>query len=219
MSMGDLMGGFNGEPLRKNEIAMIDEAIGLNDPEETVDEAEARDRLNLGEHPWGAHDRHLIGPKLQEIIERMDPPKRKRPPIAAEPKLRQPPGRRVDPARPEKAPVQVVRSIPVITDGVLISNFRVSNLSPRRVDIGVQDRHDILIANMSSSPIWVNTFSELSPTAANFVGVPLKAVSAAGNFDGGVLRLSVRENVRFWAQAVNVGNNFLIVTIETSLRE
>lgn len=212
MSMGDLLRGLGGEPLRPSELEMIDRGIGLNNIADEVEEQQARRRLGLGEDLQRAHDRHLIGPKLQEIVERVEPPARKRPPITSEPKRRGASG-----GTAAASTLRTVRSVTVIPDDVVISNFQVQGALATRIDVGLANRQDILIANMSLSPVWVNTVSVINPNGISFVGVPLKAMSGANAFDGGVLRLSITEQTRFWAQATAPGN-FLVVTIETAIK-
>lgn len=215
MGMGDLMKGIGGDQLRSQELEMIDEGIGLNDISEIINDQEARRNLGLGEDFNRARDTKLIGPKLQEVVERMEPPKRKRPPIPSEPKRRGPTGPGT--SKNGTGLIKTVRSITVIPDDVIISNFQVAGATPTRVDVGLSNRTDILIANMSLSPVWVNTVSTINPNGVIFVGVPLKAMSGANQFDGGVMRLSITEQTRFWAQATAPGN-FLVVTIETALK-
>ena len=211
-------GGMGGDQLRPDELAIIDEGMGLGNLRDMIQQtAEVNRRLGLGEDLQRAHDRHLIGPSTDEIMVRAEPPARKRPAMQPRPKA-------ASPAQAAgKAAYQTVRSIPVAPNEIVISNFQVAGDHSYRVDVGLTGRDSILIANMSLSVIWINTVANVSPTAGRFIGVPLKAMSGANNFDGGVVRLSVREskNARFWAQSIvpAAAPTFLVVTIETAIRE
>ena len=211
-------GSMGGEALSPDELAIIDEGMGLGNVRDMIRQtAEVNRRLGLGEDLQRAHDRHLIGPSTDEIMARVEPPARKRPVLQTRPKSTsqaQATGRTV---------YQTVRSIPVVPNEIVISNFRVSGDHSYRIDVGIEGRTDILIANLSQVVIWVSAVSVVSPTVGNFIGVPLKAMSGANVFDGGVLRLSLRnaKHTRFWAQAVAGAPPVyqLTATIETAIRE
>jgi hypothetical protein len=200
--------------LQPDELEIIDEGIGLNRISEMVDDERARSLLGLGEDLQRAADTGMIGPTAAEIEDRISPPKRKLPAMKVKPKPKGVPA----PGGMRPSNIQTVRSIPVIPNEIVVTNFQINSDKPYRVDLGIDSRTDILIANMSLSVIWVNAINNVSPSAGQFIGVPLKAMTAANTFDGGVMRVRITNNKRFWAIAVAAGAR-LVVTIETALRE
>lgn len=201
----DALGSMGGEALRPDELEMIDEAIGLDAV------AEAARRGGMGEDLQRAHDQILTQPRGEFGAGRY---KMKLPEMKPQPKPA--PGGAFG-QQANKKVIPIVRSIPYTPNEGLISNFYISNDKSYRVDSGLEGRTDILIANMSLSVVWVNMIANISSGVA-YVGVPLKAMSGAAAYDGGVVRLAMQKNKRFWAISVGAGPN-LIVTIETAIRE
>lgn len=211
MSREELLRGMSGDSLMPNELDIIDESVGLdNIAQENRRIALSNRRLGLGEDLQRAHDSALISPKMADVLARAKPSGRKpMKPTGATARAR------VGGAVPA---IQTVRSVPVIPNELVVSNFQVGSAQPYRVDLGLEGRTDILIANMSQSVVWVNVIANVSPSVGQFIGVPLKAMSGANAFDGGVWRASVRRNKRFWAISV-AGGFHLVVTIESAIRE
>ena len=192
----ELMAGMGGDVLDQDEIEIM----------------EAADIPGLGEDLQRAADMDLLSPKAGELA--MSRAGKKPPPVKFRPKPKGVPS----PGGRGTSAFKTVRTIDVIPNEVVVSNFQIANTGPFRVDLGIDSRTDILIANMSLSPIWVNVVSNISNSVGQFTGVPLRAMSGANQFDGGVLRVRCTSEKRWWAQAVAAGTH-LVVAIESALRE
>lgn len=218
--MEELMKGMmGGDSLRPDELEMIEEHVRQGEDDETSDLETEDEQPGLGEDLQRAHDLILTGPRAEDMDAMISRKKLVRPKM--KPITRRPGTPAQEGIVPSKLPTQ--RVIGVVPNDAVISNFQVTNAGPSRVDLGIEYRTDILIANMSASIIWVNTIPNVHtvlplPLGA-YLGVPLRPNTALNSFDGGVMRLSVTNRKRFWAQAVTAVGSFLIVTIEQSLRE
>jgi hypothetical protein len=218
---GEGLNGFRTrDALQPDELKMIDEGMGPGGLEAAIADADEARRLSingsLGEDLQRAHDSALIRPRAREVLGLRDPVPggagpAKRSTISLRPAI-------VPSATAAQKELTTVRSLNVIPNEVVISNFQVSNDHPYRIDLGIEGRTDILIANMSLGVIWINATASVMPAAGQFIGVPLKAMSGANGFDGGVCRMAIRNNKRFWAASVGLGP-FLVVVIETAIRE
>lgn len=163
--------------------------------------------VGLGEPLEDAVDQALLRPRTDEL-ERLSPaPVRKnRPGIPANKLVRQ--------TKPSEDAKDIIWTVDVIPNVMVISNWR-GGVTPFRIDNGITDRTDIVIANMSQQVVWINT--DASPLSAGPAGVPLRAMSGAAAYDGGVFRARVNEAERIWAIAAGGANN-LIVTVELARR-
>jgi hypothetical protein len=161
----------------------------------------------LGEELEDAIDHAVRRPTTAEL-ERLRPaPVRKdRPAIPARQLVRQ--------SKPSEDAKDIIWTIEVIPNVMVISNWR-GGVTPFRIDNGISDRTDIVIANMSQQVIWINTDS--ASLSAGPAGVPLRAMSGATAYDGGVFRARVTEAERYWAVAAGGAAN-LIVTVELARR-
>lgn len=196
------------DPLKPHEIAIIREHLGvIGDARNTIEERYARRQLGLGEDLERARDTILTRPRPPDLDEKERMPV-KRPPLL---------GKRPAPVPTGINALPKVLAVPAIPNQCKISNFAVNSDKAYRVDLGIQDRTDILIANMSQSIVWVHTQPNINPNAGAYLGVPLKAMSGATSYDGGVLRLHQSEATRFWAIATVAGTR-LVVTIEQAFK-
>ncbi len=161
----------------------------------------------LGEDMERAADRILTRPTTKEVLDRLDSPDKKLPPLVSRP-------------APSKATVpggiQTVNALEVIPNDVVVSNYIVQAVA-QRIDIGPEGRTDILIANMAPVPLWINVVQNVA-IGANYIGIPLKAVSGVNQFDGGVFRSRCKNTVRWWGVCTAPGVTNLVVVVESSIR-
>ena len=101
-------------------------------------------------------------------------------------------------------PVRNVREIARVARARLV----ILGLQQLRLDVPLPQRIDILLWNMSTQIVWVN-FTQQSTAVG--LGIPLPAVSAAGQYDGGSFAWEVKEDVQFWGVAAAAGNNEVLV--------
>jgi hypothetical protein len=164
--------------------------------------------IGLGEQLEDAIDQSLVRPTVDEL-ERLSPqPVRKNRPAI-------PPQKTIRQTKPSEDAKDIIWTIEVIPNIMEISNWRVSAVTPTRIDNGITDRTDIVIANMSQQVVWIN--DDAASLSAGPSGVPLRAMSGATAYDGGVFRARVTEAERFWAIGAG-GANLLIVTVELARR-
>ncbi len=77
-----------------------------------------------------------------------------------------------------------------------------------RIDVGILDRTDILIANMSDVVIWINTHGKVGVN----LGYPLAPNTEAGAFNGGTYAMECTKNVEWYAVAASGADNLVIIT-------
>ncbi len=201
---------------------------GSPDIESIVVDNSGRGMAALGEAMEKARDQALTRPTIEEIMSRRAVPNEQAAVggLGAEPAVvpvsmspRESPLRSPTSSQGERSPIQTVNALEVIPNEMVISNYNINGNEPMRIDTGVGGRTDIMICNMSMSVVWVNLSSSVFPAPLKFVGIPLRAMTGATNFDGGVVRAKVRNSVQFWAigQTPGVGP-FLMVVVESAIR-
>jgi hypothetical protein len=166
--------------------------------------------LGLGERLPRAMDYDLTRPEYAEVMERI---------LFARKGKRRPPVKRTRvrrDVRPEELAKGLIRTMEVIPSECVISNYQVGTRAVP-IDTRLKSRTDIIIANMSTNIVWVNTnASNLKTGAASYVGIPLSPATGATGFDGGVWRARITENKRWWAVATAASS--LVVVVELSRR-
>jgi len=105
--------------------------------------------------------------------------------------------------------LETVITIPKPSRQFIITPRLLTNAAVK-LDIGIKNRCDIAIWNVSTATIWVNTSQAVAANA----GVPL-GPSSAGGFNGGAISVDVNEEVRFWGIASSAGS-FLVIVMEAS---
>lgn len=122
--------------------------------------------------------------------------------------------------KPRLDPIESPREYGMKTIRTIEAGARMVEMSPRlvgstksvRIDSGLEYRKDILVANMSSQAIWINT-RPLGSTSND--GFPLGPISAAGKYDGGSITIDATSDVYLYARA-GAGAGNLIIVIETA---
>jgi len=165
---------------------------------------------SLGERLPRAQDYDLTRPELEEVMQRIlfKRKEQKRPPVKRAQVKRD--------VRPEELAKDIVQTMEIIPNDIAISNYRLGT-TPLPIDTRLKSRTDIIVANMSTNIVWINSNANvLSPGGGNYVGIPLSPAAGAATYDGGVWRARIRENIRWWGVAT--GANSLIVVVELARR-
>ncbi len=88
-----------------------------------------------------------------------------------------------------------------------IIDQRVGSTKPLRLDVGVRDRTDIMIANMSDVVIWINTFAQF----VSGQGYPLAPNTEAAAYNGATIALECGKEVEWYGIGAGGASNLVVV--------
>ncbi len=90
---------------------------------------------------------------------------------------------------------------------ISIMDRSIGSTKPVRIDVGIKDRTDVLIANMSDVVIWINTHSQYS----SGLGYPLAPNTEAGAYNGGTLSIECTKDVEWYAIGASGAANLVVI--------
>jgi len=88
----------------------------------------------------------------------------------------------------------------------IIDQF-VGSTKPLRLDVGLRDRTDVMIANMSNVVIWINTFTQFTSGQ----GYPLAPNTEAGAYNGATIALEASKEVEWYGIGASGASNLVVV--------
>lgn len=90
---------------------------------------------------------------------------------------------------------------------ISIIDQKVGSTKPLRLDVGIRDRTDIMIANMSDVVVWINTFAQF----VSGQGYPLAPNTEAAAYNGATIALECGKEVEWYGIGAGGASNLVVV--------
>lgn len=152
---------------------------------------------NLGDQAQAA-EKYIVEPGHRDQVSQHAPIRAGGPDV---PKTRNP---ALDILKRDADLSSTVSLLPADRVSIMVRNI---STTATRIDVGLLDRTDVLIANMSDVVIWINTHGKVG---AN-LGFPLAPNTEVGAYNGGTFAMECTKNVEWYAVAASGATNMIII--------